>query len=183
MNVSAETGNPLSDLKHAPKAVLVGLLVLIAAIIVFLSMPDKKDSNQSISMTEINSVTNQLFTATAYLEQGLWTEAVEELNKIFINNPELWPYFELGEDISPNDKNYFKVVALATFHLDLIDSIWTESNYIERLQRDSSDEWKSWDSWINELFEKSPIMCKRLKKVSSWYVPEFITYLEEKCSG
>lgn len=115
--------------------------------------------------------------------QQALSSSIEELNMLFINNPALWPYFEEGkavEKANTEQNFYFSIVAMADFHIDLIDSIWTQSEYIEVLQSDT-DAWRSWDAWITDLFRESPIMCQRLNEVQCRFTRGYIEYVHDKC--
>ncbi len=69
-------------LKNIPKPVLIALPVLILILVVFLSVSDKKDNIETVEINNSISVTSHLFNASAFLEAGSWTKAVEELNKV-----------------------------------------------------------------------------------------------------
>jgi hypothetical protein len=101
--------------------------------------------------------------------QALTTQSVMnqllQLDNLFINNPELRPYFYYGKEISEGDKNYDKALAVAEFQLDFFDSYLTQSEYLTL----RAEERQNWEKYIVDSFSNSPIMCMRLKDAPGWY--------------
>lgn len=127
---------------------------------------------------QINLAVQSIESNTAiYMSHG-----VQELNKIFIEKPHLWPYFNAQKKLEKNDENYNAVLALADFHLDLMESIWIQSDNIKEYETDPSS-WQGWENWMRSIFKDSPVMCPRLKKVKSWYSQEFVEYIGKPCKS
>src|SRR3954451_4283783 len=77
-----------------------------------------------------------------------------ELDKLFIENPEYWPYFHRNMEMASDDGRYLKLVAIADFMLD----------YFQGLLQQAPHAWNSSDTsrrFIREMFRSSPILCKR----------------------
>jgi hypothetical protein len=119
-----------------------------------------------------------------------------ELDKLFIEHPDLRPYFYEGQEIRQGDqdelnggqevkgeretpvafkKRYQRVLAIADFQLDFFDLFLNQSESLILSQEDK----ENWLSYITDSFAKSPVMCQRLNSVKSWYSIEM--YEISKC--
>ena len=80
------------------------------------------------------------------------------LNQIFIENPELYPYFHKSLSIvldSTNQKIYFKAVATSDYMIDLFDLFYSQADKMT-----SEDSWEAWKKWIKYSFDNSPILTE-----------------------
>ena len=107
--------------------------------------------------------------ASAYATIGNYTM---DLDKIFLEHPELRPYFYEGQPITKDDKNYHTVMAIAEFQLDFFDATMTQ---LEIRPRESgvemAEEKKTWDNYFADSFKNSPALCQRFRELSlkGWY--------------
>jgi hypothetical protein len=92
---------------------------------------------------------------------------VTSLDRVFVDNPELHPYFyeclEIKAD--PNDRRYQQVFAAAVQTLDVLDIAESQINRF-------SEDWdtpQAWENWINDSFTHSPVLRQVLYKHISWY--------------
>jgi hypothetical protein len=92
---------------------------------------------------------------------------VTGLDRVFVDNPELHPYFyecrEIKED--PDDRRYQQVFAAAVQTLDVLDIAESQINRF-------SDDWdtpQAWDNWITDSFTHSPVLRQVLHKHINWY--------------
>jgi hypothetical protein len=106
---------------------------------------------------------------------------VTGLDRIFVDNPELHPYFyecqEIKED--PNDRRYQQVFAAAVQTLDVLD---IAESQITRFSEDW-DTPQAWDNWVNDAFTHSPVLRLVLRKHITWYgkgLKERIVKVEQK---
>ena len=134
-----------------------------------------------ISIVLLINQTRQLSNSLESTVHQAITNQMLEVNRIFIENPDLRPYFYSGKAISPQDPNLAKALAVADLQLDFFDSFWTQSDNLPELHRDGP-EWDAWNNYIGDSFRHSPIMCKRLQEVHGWYTPDFIKFAGEFCS-
>lgn len=133
-----------------------------------------------VGVLGIGLVFVQINQASEGLENSVTTEMfdyVQELNKLFLDHPELWPYFNDGEPIEKGDPSYYKALAAADYHLDLIDAIWMQSHFIEDFQEDQA----AWDDWFSSMFSASPILCVRLDQAKKWYSDEYYQTFHPMC--
>lgn len=92
------------------------------------------------------------------------SELVLQFDRIFIEFPDLRPYFYGDRQVPSNNprlKN--QVEATVEFVLDVLECVWD--------QRDKFPEevLESWQEWIHELFERSPAMQTFYSERNQWY--------------
>lgn len=126
----------------------VSVVTLFALVISVWSLVDQV--KQARILTEKNN----------YISSAGWTL---ELDKIFIDHPELYPYFNAGQEMSTADSQETKYLLISTSELimDSMDSIL--SNY--------DDEWPDdgWRNWAYDAFRESPSLREHLQNRRSWY--------------
>jgi hypothetical protein len=120
--------------------------------------------------------TREMTTQTKYVADSLKSSAYENLenrifavNEVFINSPELRPYFKSGKDINEKDPAYNKVMAIADMLLDFLDSLIMNT---QRFPQMYSYEW--WNTFAIDSFANSPVLCKYLESNKDWYNSELI---------
>jgi hypothetical protein len=99
-----------------------------------------------------------------------------DLDKIFLEKPELRPYFYEGVVIEPTAVNYDKVLSIAEYKLDLFDLFWQHSDHLRERQ-----DWVAWKNWISESFAKSPIMCTHLNTIQDMYGEGIVNFAVDNC--
>jgi len=88
-----------------------------------------------------------------------------ELDKAFLDHPELRPYFYDGKDIQQSDPLYFRAETMAEFILDNFDSIMKfDRTYPETLH-------EGWRNWIYDSFSRSPLLVRTMEKLKPEYEP------------
>jgi hypothetical protein len=92
---------------------------------------------------------------------------VLELHKVFLDHPELRPYFFEGKDIKETDPLYPQVEAVADMHLDAF-----AYNLDYRLV--FPDDWRrpeGYKDYIRSRLALSPVMRRRLEQKPDWFSP------------
>lgn len=97
----------------------------------------------------------------AYVSMSTWTL---ELDKAFLDQPELRPFFASGVAIDEDHAEYAKVETLAEMTLDMMDSILE----LEPLFS-NKESLEGWKEWMRSTFAESPIVCKHLEHRRKWY--------------
>lgn len=97
-----------------------------------------------------------------------------DFNQIFINNPDLRPYFYSGKELNEDDPNYDKVMAMAENFQDFMDSVLMQRKSFPRIWPKS---W--WIPYFKDIFANSPVLCRSLRSTSNWYQPELIKLMEQ----
>jgi hypothetical protein len=93
------------------------------------------------------------------------------LHRVFLDNPELRPYFYDGKDLEESHPLYPNVEAVADMHLDVYGY-----NLDYRLV--SPDDYRrpeDYKRYIRDMLARSPVMRRRLESKADWFSP----YLQE----
>jgi hypothetical protein len=91
------------------------------------------------------------------------------LDRVFLDHPELRPYFYEGKDLDKSDPLlYAQVEAVAEMHLDVFDY---NLNYRLLFPKEYHFP-EGHESFIREMLAQSPIMRRALEKRAAWYSPE-----------
>ena len=107
--------------------------------------------------------TRQVVKQTQIIVYDSVASGMSALDGIFVASPEMIPYFYEGQPIARNDPNYYKAMAIAIALTDFL-----ESCVVQRVHpRDTP--W--WDSYIDDQFALSPILCEYLEAKRHWYDP------------
>lgn len=100
----------------------------------------------------------------ANVENAIVTH-ITTLDRVFMDRPDLLPYFLEGKSIDKNDQKYLEVSAAAFLILDICDLIATQNSRYPEF-RDTPE---IWDSWIKDIFSTSPILRDTFDEYPSWY--------------
>lgn len=86
-----------------------------------------------------------------------------ELDKIFIEHPDLYPYFYANKKIDPTDNSQkrYLLVSTAETAMDLLDSTLADNN----------EKWPDpgFEGWAHDLFRLSPVLREHLVERRAWY--------------
>jgi hypothetical protein len=104
-----------------------------------------------------------------------------ELHKLHLEHPELRSYFRGGRDMRPDDPHYDKALVLAEYQLDFFDSFWVQSQQMPQLLDRRGRAWFSWITYMKDSFAMSPLMCRHLDSIKTWYTPEFVEFAKASC--
>ncbi len=89
-----------------------------------------------------------------------------ETDKMFIQYPELRPYFYLGKDIADTDPLAERAKAAAECLLDYYDS---QTSQLKKYPGIWRYEKGSWEANIIDMFAWSPVLCRYLEANKDWY--------------
>lgn len=100
--------------------------------------------------------------------QGI-THSNDEILYVFVDHPELRPYFYDTKELDENDPNYHAVLAVCELFLDFIDSM--HDDYVYKLpgMEDGGKYREIWDLYFRDIFSSSPALRKYAKKKEQWY--------------
>jgi len=111
----------------------------------------------------------QLSSANDSLKTGIYTNIsvwTYDLDKLFLADPWLRPYFYERVDIDSKDPNYSKVVTVAEYFIDTFDSMMTFGKYFP-----GGAPHEGWKNWIYDSFDTSPILARHIDELRRWYEP------------
>lgn len=100
---------------------------------------------------------------------GIVTNQTLAEDQMFLNAPELRPYFYHGKLITETDPLAEKVKAAAEYLLDYFDSQATQLKKYPNLWRSEKD---AWEANIIDQFAWSPVLCWYLDTNKSWWSDE-----------
>ena len=102
---------------------------------------------------------------------NITTQSLAE-DEIFINHPELRPYFYAGKELEPNDPLKHQVHAAAEYVLDFFDSLESQLKKYPSLW---IHEKREWEANIVDQCAWSPVLCHYLDANRNWYSEELFT--------
>jgi hypothetical protein len=110
---------------------------------------------------------NHVAAQTRILSRDRSVSNVLTLHKIFLDHPELRPYFFEGKDLKESDPLYPQVEAVADMHLDVF-----AYNLDYRLVfSDDCRRPEEYKSYIRSRLALSPVMRRRLETNAAWFSP------------
>lgn len=86
------------------------------------------------------------------------------LDQVFIEHPEIRPYFYEGKELRDDDPNRQRVLAVAETLLDFMGSVMDQSH---RLKHTYPEEW--WAHYFRDCFLQSPVLCDFFRRNRQWY--------------
>lgn len=94
------------------------------------------------------------------------TDLTLQLDQVFIDHPELRPYFyerRQPPESDNNDELRNRVLAAAEYALDIFECIWDHQDTYEENDKDS------WRDWINDMFTSAPACRALYVEERDWY--------------
>lgn len=110
------------------------------------------------------TLSNNALSARATMQQGM-VRLVTDMDKVFVDQPDLYPYFYQCQEIDHSSQHYNRASAAAVQMLDVMDIAATQGDTF----KSQWDTPQAWDNWIKDQLLRSPITRDRLKAYSSWY--------------
>jgi hypothetical protein len=105
---------------------------------------------------------------------NITTQSLAE-DEIFINHPEMRPYFYAGKGLEPNDPLRHKVHATAEYLLDFFDSLESQLKKYPGLW---IHEKREWEANIVDQCAWSPVLCHYLEANRHWYSDELYALMK-----
>lgn len=139
---------------HKPSEVQQIFLGLIGFILVFAGLV--------ATAIQINGNTNAL---DSTIDLNIMSHALD-VDRLFIDSPDLRPYFFDGTPIPSTNPNYNKARAVADYQLDFFATFFDQSGYWQVLKNDPVAQ-QAWGNYMDASFRQSPIMCHELKEAST----------------
>lgn len=99
-------------------------------------------------------------------------ETMIKMDNVFVENPELKPYFYDGKETNPADPLYQRVSSVAEMLTDYFDSVYYQKNYVPV-------QWfREFTSFMRDIYKSSPALREHLSQRQQWHPKEFIMYIE-----
>jgi len=122
---------------------------------------------------------------TEYVSRSLMLSLSESLNsqsheigRLFVEYPELRPYFYNSRTIDEKDPLYPRAEAVADLILDIF---WTMSSQAQRIETGTlgtDGDANLWQEFLIDSFAESPILVKTLMKRQNWYGQALVEHME-----
>src|SRR5258708_7574191 len=108
------------------------------------------------------------------------TDYALEISRLFLQHPDLRPYFFAGQTIEESHPDYLRAEAVAEVMLDIF---WTMMTQVKRIESQSAEFTNNearltWEIYVGDCFATSPILTGFLTKRKDWYGQEMITRME-----
>jgi len=101
-----------------------------------------------------------------------------EISRLFIEYPELRPYFYDGQTIEEQHPDYHRAEAVAELILDIFWTMGVQARrYIQHEVRTEGDG-NLWQDFVAESFAQSPLLVKTLLKRQNWYGKAMVEQME-----
>jgi hypothetical protein len=87
-----------------------------------------------------------------------------EIDRYFVEHPDLKPYFYECKDVAETDPIYPRVASMAEWMIDFMDNVLVLSRSMPEFP------WKdSWFKYFEDLFNNSVVMCRFWRQRETWY--------------
>lgn len=137
-----------------------------------------------IIYTQTRAITTQTKNSAASLHSSAYqaiTTQEMEVDKLFVENPTLRPYFFSGKEIREDNLDYALAESIADYELDFFDSAQSQLRLLQELEPTSIDK-EAWDAYFDDSFAHSPILCRRLNELATWYGHALVDRERDVCS-
>lgn len=118
---------------------------------------------------QIKGVKEQLKSAAF---QGIWSIWIE-IDKWFVANPTLKPYFYLRKDVDPNTSEELNMRLESTAEM-LLDCF---ANFYHQRSCMLPEEEEAYKLFMRSVYRDQPYFRRFVDKSKDWYYPRFIEYL------
>ncbi len=101
-----------------------------------------------------------------------------EISRLFLEHPDLRPYFFSGQVIDVNHQDYLRAEAVAEVILDIF---WTMRSQANRRVADDfvdSSAAEQWAIYMGDCFASSPILTDFLNRRKDWYGDDLYKSME-----
>ena len=109
--------------------------------------------------------------ALANLSQQIISDSID-VDKIFIQHPEMRPFFRDKKPIRPGDDGYDRAAAIAELRANALDAVLTFPGVFKE---------DSWRNVARSAFRDSPIMCEFVSKYKDNYSAATVKIADEAC--
>ena len=91
---------------------------------------------------------------------GIISQELAELNRLFVERPEMRPYFYSRELLPDDALTRDRVLTVADVYLDFIDNYYSHASHLDWTHYNRG----GWDAFIRGSFERSRVLCYALCK-------------------
>lgn len=131
---------------------------LLALATLFILWRQLKDLNASVQGSTYQNIINQML----------------EIDRFFIANPKLKPYFYDGKDLGGADESErARAASVAEMLLDFFDNVYHQRELI------SEERYRAYYTYMTTLCGRSKVLQAQLDDSRDWYPPKFVCELRQ----
>lgn len=102
-----------------------------------------------------------------------------EISRLFLQHPDLRPYFFEGQVINEGHPDYRRAEALAEVILDIFWIMMAQAKRVRGREFRNEETRTQWAIYMGDCFATSPLLSSFLTKRKEWYGPELISRMEQ----
>jgi len=134
------------------------------------------------SLFQVNRQTRIFAQQTEYVARSLTASRTQSLNeqshemsRIFVQYPELRPYFYYGQPIDKSNPDFHRAEAVAELLLDILYAMSHEAAQAPQGEQTVMEKEASlWYDFVEDSFAQSPILVQTLNRRKDWYGQEMV---------
>jgi hypothetical protein len=96
------------------------------------------------------------------------------IDKVFVDKPELLRYFFGNTDISRDDESYYAALAVAGLLANYFDTYCLQKGMLKQMYSEPA-----WECYIKDYFRRSPLLREHVKEFHDWYTPDLLNLLRQ----
>ncbi len=101
-----------------------------------------------------------------------------EISRLFLQHPDLRPYFFAGQFIDESHPDYLRAEAVAEVVLDIIWTMTNEARLMQGNEFANEEGRKVWEAYVDDCFATSPLLTSFLTKRKDWYGQDMMSRME-----
>lgn len=130
------------------------------------------------TLVSLTQQTRAMRDQSEFLSIQIFSDNVLELDRVFIDRPEMRPYFYEGRDIEELDgEGRNRALAIAEFKLDVLGSISGVGSEYKMMHMQEVRR------YIVRSFADSPVLCRYLRENHDVFGPELVRIMEDIVAG
>jgi hypothetical protein len=129
---------------------------------------------QTREMTRQNQLSTNAAVATLYRDIS---SSMQDIDRIFFENPQLRPYFYDNALIDKGDPEYGRAMSLAEMFSDFMDMFLVLERVAPK-QPGSPIPWVDWKRYFVDLYGSSPAIRRYWSEHGSWYSSTLMNLLD-----
>src|SRR5260221_1706150 len=102
-----------------------------------------------------------------------------EISRLFLQHPDLRPYFFEGQVIDEGHPDYLRSEALAEVMLDIFWIMMAQAKRVRGREFRNEETRSQWATYMGDCFATSPILTSFLTRRQEWYGPELVSRMEQ----
>lgn len=112
------------------------------------------------------------------LSQSLTSYSLE-ISRLFLQQPDLRPYFFAGQPIEEGHPDYLRAEAVAEVILDIFWIMMVQAKRVRGREFTDEETRVQWAIYMGDCFATSPILTSFLTKRKEWYGQEMMSRMEQ----